>query len=705
MSVNDPSTLPKGPGAMAQQAVDNWVRYQYVRDRGHFEYCEKAQRLEQYYLGGGEQWLPEDRAILESQGRRPIEINEIFDAINNALGYQVANRVDISFRPRGGGATEELASTLSKLAMQIADSTKLQWHESQVFSDGMIQQRGYYEVRLAFDKNMQGTIDISVLDPMDVIPDPDGKEYDPDTWSDVTITRWYSLDQIESFYGSDARRAVEDRWAGDPQQDFGDDINETQRNTFAANDETGPRYDAFYNDGGIPRYRIIDRQFWQIVPTTVVVFPTGDVRNAEDASPEKLAYWRAKGASILKRPQKRVRWVVTTSDSILFDDWSPYDHFTVVPFFPYFRRGKTRGGIDNLVGPQDLINKGMSQYLHVINTTANGGWIVEQNSLTNMTTEDLKDNGATTGLVIEHRKGAEKPAKIEPNPIPSGLENIIQMGSSKIKAISGSSDERNGTAGGANQAGIAVQAKQFAAQMSLTVPLDNLGRTRHMLAQRLLELIQGYYDEPRVFRITKTGADGQQTTEELAINQVNEDDGSVLNDVTVGEYDVVIAEQPAQITYENSQFNQAMEMRKQGIQVPDDVVLRYSALADKAEVIKRMNDAPKGNPLDDAKAVLAQAQAEVAKATAVSKNVEAMFSGIRTAQIIAQMPQSAPIADTIVRSAGFVDKDGGDVYGNPPPAGALPPAPNNTHPATPDNPDRGLDAGIENGNPQPVAGA
>lgn len=703
-SVNDPSTLPRdAAGGPDQQALENWERYCYVRDRGHSDYCEKAQRLEQYYLGGGEQWLPEDRAALEEQGRRPIEINEIFDALNNAFGFQISNRLDISFKPRGQGAVEATATALSKLAMQIADATRLQWAETEVFSDGMIQQRGYYETRLNFDDNMQGEITLAVLDPMDVIPDPDAKNYDPDTWDDVTVTRWLSLDQIESFYSLRARKLVENRWAAMAEADFGEDINETERNSFGGNSGFSPTFDAYYREGGIVRYRIIDRQQWKVIPTKVVVFPTGDVRNAEDASAEKIAAWKKQGCMFMKRRMRRVWWSASTRDCTLHAAWSPYDHFTVVPYFAYFRRGKTRGGVDNLMGPQDLLNKGVSQYIHIVNVTANGGWAVEENSLSgDITTDDLKTEGAKTGLILEYRKGATPPKRIEANAVPQGIAEMIRMGSEKIGKVSGANDQRDGSGGGANQSGTAIQSNQFAAQMSLAVPLDNLTKTRHLLARMWLSMIQGYYDEPRIYRITKTDANGQKATEELALNQQAED-GTILNDLTIGDYDVVITEQPMQVTFENSQYNQAIDMKKLGIGIPDDVVLRYSNLADKSEVIDRMQQQPQGNPLDEAKATLAQAQTAVAQATATAKNVEAMFSAIRTSQIIAQMPQAASIADTIIKSAGFVDADGGDAYGQPPAQGSLPAAPENTHPATPDNPQRGMDTGIEAG-PTPAAG-
>ena len=128
-------------------ARSNWQRYQYGKDRGHLDYLPHAARCEDMYLGGGRQWPAEVRAELERAHRPVIEFNQIKPSVNSAIGYQIQNRMDIAFKPRGGAADLGTATILSKVAMQVADLSHLHWHETQVFSDGVIQQRGYFDVR------------------------------------------------------------------------------------------------------------------------------------------------------------------------------------------------------------------------------------------------------------------------------------------------------------------------------------------------------------------------------------------------------------------------------------------------------------------------------------------------------------------------------------------------------------------------------
>jgi len=685
-----------------QKARHNWQRYEYKRQRGHRDWIARARLNEDFYLGAGLQWSEEDRAQLEEERRPAEEINLIMPAVNAAIGYQINNRVDIAFRPRSGQADQERASTLSKVIKQVCDNTQYKWHETQVFSDGLIEARGYFDIRVAFDDHMLGEIDLCSLDPRDVLPDPDAKDYDPDKWSDVTITRWLTLDEIEWNYGKDKRLEVERSGTPPEDTDFGDDLGDETRNKFG-DERTGYVYDSQLGpDEGvqIPRWRVIDRQFWQVVPSQVAVYPSGDVRVIEHLSDVERGELLRGGVQIVRRIARRVRWLVSTYDTVLFDDWSPYEHFTVVPFFPIFRRGKTRGMVDNAISPQRVLNKSVSQYLHIVNTSANSGYMVEENSLSNMTTEDLEMDGAKTGLVIEYKKGFNEPKKIQPNQVPTGVDRIIERASQNIREVTMVNESLLGEQQGKQESGVAIQSRQFIAQQQLAIILDNLARTRHLVASRMLKLVQRFYDDPRILRITDTDELGNETTEELPINQPQAD-GSILNDLTMGEYDVVVTEQPMQVTFENSQFMAALEMRLKGIPIPDQFVIRYSPLADKTQIVEAM--ANQGQPTDptlEAKAELLKRQAEKTAAETVAKKVETLFSATEAAQNIAALPQVAPLADELLGSAGFQDANAAPLIpqaqgipGVPEPASGMRENTSPLFPPRPASPMRGIEGG------------
>ena len=58
----------------------------------------------------------------------------------------------------------------------------------------------------------------------------------------------------------------------------------------------------------------------------------------------------------------------------------------------------------------------------------------------------------------------------------------------------------------------------------------------------------------------------------------------------------------------------------------------------------------------------------------MNKNVEAQFGAIQTAQTITAIPQTAPLADILLQSDGFVDANGGTIMPTAPApvVGAMP---------------------------------
>ena len=250
--------------------------------------------------------------------------------------------------------------------------------------------------------------------------------------------------------------------------------------------------------------RVVERQYYKLKECMFYVDPvTGDMREVPYnwTKKKRESFADDFGLDIMTKTMRKVRWTVTADTVVLFDDWSPYSQFTIVPYFPYFRRGKPFGMVRNLLSPQEQLNKITSQELHIVNTTANSGWIVESGSLSGMTADDLEEHGAETGLVLEFNRGSTPPAKIGANQIPTGLDKLGAKASRNIKEISGITDAMLGQ-DSPEVSGVAIQQKQNRGSTMLQVPLTNLAKTRQYLAEAILKLVQAYYTEERVVQIT-----------------------------------------------------------------------------------------------------------------------------------------------------------------------------------------------------------
>jgi hypothetical protein len=128
---------------------------------------------------------------------------------------------------------------------------------------------------------------------------------------------------------------------------------------------------------------------------------------------------------------------------------------------------------------------------------------------------------------------------------------------------------------------------------------DNLDYTRELRAEIILEIVQNYYTETRLLQVTTKNEDGDVVEQEIAVNQpmaqidpdTQEAIHSIKNDLTLGEYSVVITSIARRETYDESLFEQMMQMREAGVQVPDYALVEVSGHPDKeelTEVIKKI---------------------------------------------------------------------------------------------------------------------
>ena len=622
-------------------ADEVWNRYTYLRDNGHLDFVKKSTVCEDFFVGL--QWDPNDLALLKSYRRPALTINKIISTISNVMGEQIFNRTDIAFKPRNEGATSEVANALTKVFMQIGDNNQLNWVRSDVFADGIVGSRGFFDARLDFTDSLRGEVRIEQLNPKNVLIDADADEYDPDKWGDVIITKWMSPDQIEMLYSKADAALLRGRQ--DSYFPYGYDSIDRDRDHFGH-----PRSMYMYNtgpdsgDNNTRNIRVIERQ-WKKLDRVLhfVDIGTGDTRMVPadwDQARIQQHMTQNPNLALTKKLVQRIHWTVVADNVVLHDDWSPYKHFTVVPYFPYFRRGRTVGLVENLIGPQELLNKVSSQELHVVNTTANSGWKIKRNALQNMSVAELEQRGAQTGLVIELDELANA-EKIQPNQTPSGLDRISYKAEEHIKTISGVSDYMQGFAR-EDVAAKSVQTNKQSGLANLAKVMDNMNRTDFILARNVLDMVQEYYTEQRLLYITTDRL--TNTTEQLTVNQPTPE-GIILNDLTLGEYAVVITNQPERDTFEETQFDQAVRLRTEaGVQIPDKYIIQSSRLKDKAEIVKEL-EGDQNSPEAQAAALLKQRanEAEVTKleAEAMQKQSDAQLKQAKSQKELASIGQDS----------------------------------------------------------------
>jgi hypothetical protein len=634
-----------------EKSRDVWEKYVYARDNGHLNFVQKANQCESYFYG--DQWNPIHKRRLESQGKPVLVINKVFSTLITVMGEQLQNQATVGFLPKASG-TPETAEALNKIYIHIMNDNDIKNQESELFDEGVIGSRAFYDVRMDFDDSMKGEVNISLLNSKNVIIDPDADSYDPDDWGEVYVTKWMSPNDIRMMYND--KDAADLKLKARSDFNYGIDSVASLHNTFAGLQQYAPAATTGVADKDVRRYiRVVERQFRVVRRVEHFVdLETGDTRRVpEDWDPARIAGVAEKyGLGIIKKKVKDIRWTVVADNYVLHDEWSPYQHFTPVPFFPIFHKGKTIGLVENLISPQEYLNKTTSQELHVVNTTANSGWQMEENQLVNMDADELEQRGAETGLVLVRKEGSAPLEKINPNQVPTGLDRISFKADEHIKEISGVSDSQRGM-DRADVAAKAIQAKQAAGGVNQAKVMFNLARTRALLAKRVLSIVQEFYTEERLIRITGGGLNDE--SEELTVNQVSPE-GEIANDLTIGEYQVVITDMPARDNYEESQFQEAVQLRELGIAVPDAVLVEHSHLNRKEEIAASIKEAQGGGETTEAEQQAQQLELEIRqleleekKVGIMQKQADATYTAARARKTEAEAQQVGNNSENLIK--------------------------------------------------------
>jgi hypothetical protein len=607
----------KGTPEKDNKAVENqWARYVRARDNGHDDFIKEAKKCNDFYYG--DQWSPADRAAIEAEGRPVLTINMILSTVNAVLGTNAANSAEFRFIPKAEGG-EATPGVLTKLCEAIKDSNQYQWVEQHAFSDGIIQGRAYFDMRMSFDNNLMGEVKVKTEDPLTILLDPDAKDYDPKTWTEVFKTEWLSLDQVEALYGKPKVNQI--KKSGINMNSFGADsiMWEEQENTYGKiqnNDDTRALNSISDDEEKtIRQVRVIERQHIRMAPCKEFVdMVTGDTKLVPETWDEEKVteFAQTYQLGLISRVRKKVRWTVTADRVLLHDGWSPYASFTIIPYFAYFRRGKPFGMVKNLISPQEQLNKLASQELHIINTTANSGWVMERGSLSGMTADDLRNQGAETGIVLEVNPGRMAPEKIQPNKVPMGIERAALKSADFLKEISGVNSAQLGM-DNPEVSGVALKQKTVQGQVQLQVPFENLQRSRYMVAGKMLELVQQFYTEPRIFKVATAGmnpATMEEKQKEYVINQKSSS-GEIINDITLGKYDISVSVVPSRDSFQDQQFAEALSLRNVGVMVPDDRIVEYSHLAHKEELADEIRQIQGRGDLSEEEQQMQQMQMQV----------------------------------------------------------------------------------------------
>ncbi len=620
-----------------------------VRDRyerslaGHEGWAQEAKRC--FNFMEGDQWPREDRDLLESAGRPALTFNEIAPLVRLVLGFFAQNRTEYEVVSQGmSEESDKTAEVLSHLLKMIDESNEQEYTDFETFLNGIVGGRGFQDTRLSFEDNDLGEIVTRDQDPFSTFLDPDATDYDLNRHNYVMTSRMVSLDEAEIMFGRDLAISLAgamgtrfgtathtDLWRDEevaPWRGFGGGDIDERMSKF--NDGLEAHYDRFRKT-----VRLVDMQHHvRVRRNHFIDLTTGDRKAVpEDWTPEKtqqtLDWLLADGHKFVvqSRLDNRVRHTIMCGDVICYDDWSPYQQFTISGYFPYFRQGKTRGMVTDLIDPQVEKNKRRSAQVDIISRTAAGGWMYPEGALDPEQEANLEMYGSTPGITIKYRSPELEPKQLKPVSPPSDMARLEMQASDDMRRISGINESALGEVDKV-QSGRAIENRQRQSVIGLQFYMDSWDRFKLLGGQARLSLIQSFYTEQRLVAIR--GEDGKKM-----LSRINEPsaEGRIINDVTMGKFMLTMDTAPAAKTFEENQFEQVMAMVERGMIPPEaaDLVIEMSSLPNKESFKQRIRTVmqAKGVPIPpDESAIPAEGAPAIAAPEVTAEMVQPMLPGV-----------------------------------------------------------------------------
>lgn len=243
------------------------------------------------------------------------------------------------------------------------------------------------------------------------------------------------------------------------------------------------------------------------------------------------------------------------------------------------------GMVEDLVDPQRMYNFWRTSEAEIVALAPKAPWVIAEGQQEGHEAEwgeaNVKAYSTLTYKPVYDEQGnaLPKPERQQPQQIPAANVTAANNAAEDMKAVAGIFDASMGDRE-QDPSGVALSRHQMASEISTFQFYDNSCRAVRATGIICLDLMPAIYGPDRVLRII--GEDGQ--AENVTLNERQRDEAGavqkILNDVTVGRYDVVMDTGPG---YNTKRIESADNMLKllstplgeKIAQVADDVVVRH----------------------------------------------------------------------------------------------------------------------------------
>ena len=489
-----------------REARDHWSRWR-----------EEAQECYRFYAG--RQWTDEELAALDEQMRPAIVFNRVAPLVDAVLGHEANNRAEIRFMPRTQGDAG-VAEILTNASSYFRDLCDAEHEESDAFRDALICGMGWTQIRLSDERSPAYDLVEERVDPLEVYPDPAARK------PNLADARWLirekrmSREEIAALWPDHVPSGRAPGWAVDGAA-AGPHVRPGPGEAYRGGDSA-----ATVDDG----WPVLEYQWKDTVVSYVVARPDTGESIVLDGDAFEVRREEIEQLGLHAELQRRttIRRAFLVGDEVVQQDAPSPQHFsyTAITGKRDHAAGTWFGIVRALVDPQSWANKWLSQMLHIVNSNAKGGLMLERSAAVDIA--ELEERWADPAGIVWLNDGALRNGQVQPKPPPvwpAGVERLLEHATRAFSDVSGVNAELLGLADRQQPGVLEWQRKQSA--VTLLAPLfDSLRRFRKIKGRAWLWWMQHYVSDGRLVRIVA--------------DQGQERYVPFLRDPAVADYDIVV---------------------------------------------------------------------------------------------------------------------------------------------------------------------
>lgn len=555
----------------------------------------------------GLQWDDRDIEILRERGQAPLVFNKIAQHINWILGTERRTRVDFKVQPRKDNQEPE-ARAKTELLKFVSDVNKAQFKRSRAFSDTMKVGIGWLEDGIRSDPRDEPLFS-RTESWRNMWWDALAQESDLSDARYIFRVKWVDTDITEAMFPD--RKAQVKQSARQDDLLFHEEDDEFNFTSLYPDHQGGhPIFnrgrsflDASFNIGNRrSRNKLVECWYRQPTPGTFLrtrphALMVPELLNGlqgingmqfDENSPEQNRLIENGMASTYDAVKMMVWVAIWSGESLLQDVQSPYEHdrFPFTPIWAYRRNRDNMpyGPIRNMRDPQEDLNKRQSKALFILSTNQ---LIGDEDAFEDW--DEAAEEAARPDGVLKHKRGAT--FEINRN-IDLAVEHVtlMQQDMQFLESASGVTEENLGEVTNTNS-GTAINLRQTQGSVVTATLFDNLREAIQHQGETQLSLIEQFYNEPKIIRITND----VKRTEFVGVNQLGQsDDGELFvdNPITESQADFIVDTQDFRESIRLAMFDQLMEMTTRldpqvTMQILD-LIIDLSDLPGKDELVRRI---------------------------------------------------------------------------------------------------------------------